>query len=65
MALRGGKASEDSFTILMANLVVAYAVDFQPVVFSSTALGLMACFEDPEFWPCPGLKTDLIRLEMV
>ena len=27
--LRGGNASEDSFTRLMANLVVAYVVDFQ------------------------------------
>ena len=27
--LRGGNASEDSFTRLMASLVVAYAVDFQ------------------------------------
>ena len=35
--LRGGKASEDPFTILMANLVVAYAVDFQFVLFPDTA----------------------------
>jgi len=27
--LRGGKASEDSFTRLMANFVVAYAVEIQ------------------------------------
>ena len=40
--LRGGKASEDSFTRLMANLVVAYAVELQfnlpsDVAFGSTA----------------------------
>ena len=40
--LRGGKTSEDSFTRLMANLVVAYAVELQldlpsDVVFGSTA----------------------------
>ena len=36
--LRGGKASEDSLTILMANLVVAYAVDFQSGPSLSVAL---------------------------
>jgi len=36
--LRGGKTSEDSFTILMASLVVACAVDFQSDLFSGTAL---------------------------
>ena len=35
--LRGGKASEDSFTTLKANLVVAYAVDFQLGLFLDTA----------------------------
>lgn len=36
--LRGGKASEDSFTMLMANLVVVYAVDFKSDSFLSIAL---------------------------
>ena len=31
--LRGGKASEDSFSRLMTNLTVAYAVDFQADLF--------------------------------
>jgi hypothetical protein len=31
--LRGGKASEDSFTMLMANLVVEYAVDIRLFFF--------------------------------
>jgi len=39
--LRGGKASEESFTILMANLVAENAVNFQLVFFSYAALGLM------------------------
>jgi len=38
--LRGGKASADSFTILMASLVAAYAVDFQPDLFLDTVFGL-------------------------
>jgi hypothetical protein len=37
--LRGGKTSEDSFTILMANLVVEYAVDFQLDLVSCAAVG--------------------------
>jgi hypothetical protein len=37
--LSGGKTSEDSFTILMANLVVEYAVDFQLGLFSCAAVG--------------------------
>jgi len=39
MDLRGGKASADSFTILMANLVAEYAVDFWRDFFSYAALG--------------------------
>lgn len=39
--LRGGKPSEDSFTNFRANLVVAYAVDFQSDLLSGTALGPM------------------------
>ena len=35
--LRGGNTSEDSFTRLMANFVVAYAVDFQSDLLSGTA----------------------------
>ena len=34
MDLRGGNPSEDSFMRLMANLVVAYAVDFQSDLLS-------------------------------
>jgi hypothetical protein len=37
--LRGGNASEDSFTRLMANLVVAYAVDFQSDLLSGATSG--------------------------
>jgi hypothetical protein len=46
--LRGGKTSDDSFTILMANLVVEYAVDFQVDVFSCAAAGSTVLFEDPK-----------------
>ena len=35
--LRGGKTSDDSFARFMANLVVAYAVDFQSDLLSSAA----------------------------
>ena len=34
---RGGNTSEDSFTRLMANLVVAYVVDFQSDLLSGAA----------------------------
>ena len=44
--LRGGKASEDSFTTLMANLVVLYAVDFQLGLFSYVSLESAVRFED-------------------
>ena len=63
--LRGGKASEDSFTMLMANLVVAYAVDFQSGSILSVVAELMVCFGGFEFWLCPVLKTDRIRSFMV
>ena len=36
-ALRGGKASEDSFTKLRANLVVAYVVEPQLDLFSEVS----------------------------
>ena len=63
--LRGGKASEDSFTICMASLVAAYVVDFQSGLFSSIALGLTMRFEGFGFRPRPDLKTDRIRSEIV
>ena len=44
---RGGKASENSFVILMANLVVAYAVAFQSDLFSGAALESVVSFEGP------------------
>lgn len=62
--LRGGKTSEDSLTILMANLVAAYVVDLRSDLFSSI-LGSTVRFEGFEFWPCPVLKTDRIRSEIV
>ena len=62
--LRGGKASEDSFTIWIASLVVAYTVDFRPDLFSSI-FGSTMRFEGSKFWPRPVLKTDRIRSEMV
>ena len=40
--LSGGNASEDSFTRSIANLVAAYAVDFQSDSLSGAALGSMA-----------------------
>ena len=43
--LRGGITSEDSFTRLMANLVVAYAVDFQSDELSGSTLGSMVLSE--------------------
>ena len=48
--LRGGNTSEDSFTRLIANLVVAYAVDFQSDSLSGAALGLMVWPEDFGRW---------------
>jgi len=44
--LRGGRTPEVSFTILTANLVVAYTVDFQSDLLSDTALGSTVGFED-------------------
>jgi len=54
--LRGGKTSEDSFTTLMVNLVVAYAVDFQSDLFSDNAApGSTVGFEDSgrPLWSLP------------
>ena len=56
--LRGGKTSEDSFTMLMANLVVAYAVDFQFVLFSDTAFGSTVLSEDFGWAPSSLLGMD-------
>ena len=63
----GGKASDASFTIWMANLVVAYVVDFQSDLLSlvSIALGLTVCFEGSKRLLCLLLKTDRIRSETV
>jgi len=51
--LRGGKASEDSFIILMANFVVAYVVDFQSDLLSSVTPGFTAGLKGPEDCPVP------------
>ena len=55
--LRGGNASEDSFTRLMANLVAAYVVDFQSDVLPGVAPEPAASSEDfgrlP--WSSPGI----------
>ena len=63
--LRGGKTSEDSFTILMASFVVEYAVDFQPDPLSPAAPGSLGLFEICGRLLSFLLKTDRIRLEMV
>ena len=51
--LRGGNASEDSLAKSMANLVVAYAVDFQSDLLSSAALGSVGDF-GRLLWSLPG-----------
>ena len=59
--LSGGNASADSLTRLIANLVVAYAVDFQSDPLSSVALGstvFSGCFDCSS---CPALTTDCVR----
>ena len=63
--LRGGKTSEDSFTRLMANLVVAYVVDFQSDLLSDAALGSTVRPEGPGrlLWSLP--VTGRIWLETV
>ena len=60
--LRGGNTSEDSFTRLMANLVVAYVVDFPSDLFLDTAF-LSTRSEDSGSPLCPILKTDRNRSE--
>jgi hypothetical protein len=59
--LRGGKASDDSFTILMANLVVEYAVDFQVDVFSCAAAGSTVLFEDPKSLGTERVGSSMLR----
>ena len=61
MDLSGGKASADSLTRLMANLVIEYAVDFQFDSVSSVALGLRVFSEGFDCSPCPALTTDCTR----
>ena len=58
--LSGGKASVDSSTRLVANLVVEYAVDFLFDPFSSVALGLMVCSEGSGFLSCSAPVTDCV-----
>jgi hypothetical protein len=65
-ALSGGKTSEDSFTTLMANLVVEYTVDFQLDLFSLPAPGSVVSWsKDIGSWCslCPLSGTDRIWLE--
>ena len=61
--LRGGKTSEDSFTIWIANLVVEYAVDFRLDLFLDVALGSAVSSEDFVRFLFPVLRTDRIRSE--
>ena len=63
--LRGGNTSEDSFAMLVANLVVACAVDFRSDLVSGVAVGSAVWPEDPGglFWSLLG--TGRIRLEPV
>jgi len=63
--LRGGKASEGSFTILMANLVVAYAADFRSDLFLDIAVGSTVRSEDSgrPVWSLSG--TGRVRSENV
>jgi len=56
--LRGGKASEDSFTIWMANLVVEYAVDFRLDLFLDAGPASAVSSEDFVRFLFPLLKTD-------
>ena len=56
--LRGGNTSEDSFTRLMANLVVAYAVDPQSDVLSGAVPGSAVRSDDFGVlsWSFPGTE---------
>ena len=59
--LSGGKASADSLTRLIANLVVEYAVDFQFDPFSPVALGLTVFSKGVDCSPRPVPTTDCVR----
>lgn len=62
--LRGGKASEDSLTVLMASLVVEYAVDsIQPDFLLETARGSVVGFEGCRRSLCLSLKADRLFSE--
>ena len=63
MDLSGGKASADSSTRLMANLVAEYVVDFWFDPFSSAALGLMVCSEVSGCLWCSVLVADCVGLQ--
>jgi len=63
--LRGGKTSEDSFTIWMASLVAEYAVDFRLDLLLGAVPRSTVSSEDPMRFLFPGLKTDRIRFEAV
>ena len=58
--LSGGKASADSLTRLIANLVVEYAVDLQFDSVSSVALGLIVCSDGSDGLPCLVRGTDCV-----
>ena len=59
--LSGEKASADSLTRLMANLVVEYAVDFQFDPVSPVALGLTVFSEGFDCSSRPVPTTDCVR----
>ena len=59
--LSGGKASADSLTRLIANLVAEYAVDFQFDPFSPVALGLALFSEGFDCSSCSVPTTDCVR----
>jgi len=61
--LRGGKASEDSFTRWAASLVAAYEVEIQFDLFSFIALGLTVDVEGSKCSVRPGPVTDCVGSE--
>jgi len=61
--LRGGKASEDSFSRLMTNLTVAYKVDSRADFFTGAAPVLAVSSEDFGRLLCPILRTERNRSE--
>jgi hypothetical protein len=60
--LERGKASADSFTILIANLVAEYAVDFWSDLLLDVALGSTVSSEDFVRFLFPIPRTDRIKL---